>query len=107
MSPQPNWRVTVGLAKESVWGTPISPPTTFLSTDKPAFTEKQTPIYDRGLRGIRSALQGMTFGAGSTTISIPNMPFYGDDSGHLLMAMMGSDTVTGIHDNHGRGPGGG
>jgi tail tube protein len=97
--PQPNWVVTVGLAKETTWGTPMTPPTTFLSTDKPVFTEKATSIYDRGLRGIRSALQGMSMGAVQTTVSIPNMPFYGDDSGHLLMAMMGSDTVTGTAKN--------
>jgi hypothetical protein len=93
--PQPNWVVTVGLAKETTWGTAVNPATTFLSTDAPVFDEKQDPVYDRGLRGIRSALQSMTFGAGHTELDIPNMPWYGDDSGHLLMSMMGTDTITG------------
>jgi hypothetical protein len=97
--PQPNWVVAVGMAKETVWGTPISPPTMMFSTDKPMFDEKQTPVYDRGLRGIRSALQGMVFAEGHTEVDMPNMPWYGDDSGNLLMAMMGADAITGAAKN--------
>lgn len=92
--PQPNWIVTVGLAKETTWGTPVSP-STFLSTNAPVFTEKQVAIFDRGLRGIRSQTQSMTFGAGHSEFNIPGQPFYSDDSGHLLMSMMGTDTLTG------------
>lgn len=99
--PQPNWLVTVGLAKETVWGTAVTPPTTFLSTSAPVFTEKQVTVFDKGLRGIRSATQSMSFGAGHAEIDIPGMPWYGDDSGHLLMGMMGSDVLTGSTANTG------
>src|SRR2546421_7341276 len=61
----------------------------------PAFNEIQDPIFDRGLRGIRSETQAMTFGAGHTEFDIPDMPWYGDDSGHLLMALLGTDTIAG------------
>jgi hypothetical protein len=93
--PQPTWKITVGAAKEVTWGVPVSPPTVYFSTDKPAFTVKQTAIYDKGIRGIRAETQAMVFGEGMTNIDIPNMPFYGDDSGHLLMALLGTDTFTG------------
>jgi hypothetical protein len=92
---QPNWVVWLGLAKEPSWGTVTNPATTFLSTMAPVFDEKQDPIFDRGLRGIRSAAQAMTFGAGHTEFDTGAMPWYGDDSGHLLMAMLGTDTIAG------------
>src|SRR5256885_13449830 len=93
--PRPNWVVNSGLAKESVWGTAITPATTFLSSPTPAFNEIQDPIFDRGLRGIRSETQALVFGAGHTEFDIPDMPWYGDDSGHLIMAMLGVDTIAG------------
>lgn len=91
--PQPNWLVTIGLAKESVWGTPVTPATTFLSSPTPVFTEKQSSVFDKGLRGIRSETQGMVFSDAHTEFDIPGMPWYGDDSGHLLMALLGADAV--------------
>lgn len=87
--------VHIGLAKESVWGTPINPATTFLSSANPSFNEMQDPIFDKGLRGIRAETQALVFGAGHTEFDIPDMPWYGDDSGHLLMAMLGTDTIAG------------
>lgn len=93
--PQPNWIVTVGLAKEVTWGTPVTPPTTFLSSPTPTFTEKQDNIFDKGLRGIRSETQALTFGAGHTEVNIPDMPWYGDDSPNLLMGLLGTDTLSG------------
>lgn len=93
--PQPNWLVTLGFAKESVWGTPIATPTWSASVDAPVFDEHQDEIEDTGLRGIRSATQAVTFGAGYTDVTLPNMPYYGDDSGNYLMAMLGTDTVSG------------
>jgi hypothetical protein len=35
----------------------------------------------------------MSFGAGHSEVSLPDMPWYGDDSGHLLMALLGTDTL--------------
>jgi hypothetical protein len=93
--PQPNWVAWLGLAKEPSWGTVTNPATTFLSTMVPVFDEKQDPIFDRGLRGIRSAAQALSFGAGHTEFDTGLMPWYGDDSGHLLMAMLGADAITG------------
>lgn len=93
--PQPNWLVVVGMAKEPAWGTATSPPTMNFTTDKPVFTEKQDPVYDRSLRGIRSALQNLVFADAHTEVDIPNMPWYGDDSGHFLMSMMGVDSISG------------
>ena len=83
------------MAKETVWGTAINPATVFLSTMAPIFDEKQDAILDQGLRGIRAATQAMTFGAGHTEFDTGAMPWYGDDSGHLLMAMLGADAITG------------
>lgn len=99
--PQPNWIVTVGMAKEGAgtWGTAVTPPTIWLSSSAPVFTEKQVAVFDKGLRGIRSATQAMTFGAAHTEIDIPGMPWYGDDSGNLLMSMMGADALTGTAKN--------
>jgi hypothetical protein len=98
--PQPNWIVNVGLAKEvGGWGVVVNPQTTFLSCAKPLFTSKQAPIYDKGLRGIRAETQGIQFGEGHEEIALPDMPFYGDDSGHLLMAMFGADAITGAAKN--------
>lgn len=93
--PAANWVVTIGMAKEPSWGTITNPATVFLSSPAPVFNEKQEAIFDRGLRGIRSATQALTFGAGHTELNIPDMPWYGDDSGHLLMAMLGVDTIAG------------
>ena len=93
--PQPNWKVNVGMAKESTWGTAVTPATIFLSCPAPVFSEKQTPVWDRGLRGIRSGAQGMIFADGHSELDLSNMPWYGDDSGNLLMALMGTDTITG------------
>jgi hypothetical protein len=97
--PQPNWLVQIGFAKEPSWGTATTPPTFVNSVDDPVFDEQQDPIYDRGLRGIRSALQGLSLGAGHTEVHMPDMPWYGDDSGHFLMGMMGTDTITGTTRN--------
>jgi len=91
--PQPNWVVTVGLAKEPAWGTLTVPATSFLSCPTPSFDEKQDTIFDKGLRGIRSETQAMSFGAGHSEISLPDMPLYADDSGHLFMGMLGTDTL--------------
>ncbi len=93
--PQPNWKVNVGMAKEPSWGTVTTPSVIFLSSPAPVFTEKQTPAWDKGLRGIRSETQGMVFADGHTELDMPNMPWYGDDSGNLLMALMGADAITG------------
>jgi tail tube protein len=94
--PQPTWLVNVGLAKEvGGWGVPVNPVTTFLSSANPTFNEIQDPIWDRGLRGIRSETQALVFGAAHTEFDIPDMPWYADDSGHLLMAMLGVDTIAG------------
>jgi hypothetical protein len=95
VSPQPNWKVNVGMAKEPSWGTQTVPATIFLSCPAPVFSEKQTPVWDRGLRGIRSGAQAMSFADGHSEIDLPNMPWYGDDSGNLLMALMGADAITG------------
>jgi hypothetical protein len=82
------------MGKESVWGTAVAP-TVFLSTDKPAFDEKITPVLDQGLRGIRAKTHALSPAQGMTDVDVPDMPFYGDDSGNLLMALMGVDTFSG------------
>jgi len=93
--PQPNWTVKAGFAKETVWGTPISPPTFMVSVDNPMFQEDQDPIKDKGLRGTRAATKAIYFAAGHTAVTLANMPFYGDDSVHFLMALLGQDTIAG------------
>ncbi len=94
MPVQPNYIVTVGMGKEGSWGS-AAVPTVFLSTSAPVFTEKQVSIFDKGLRGIRSETQAFSFGAGHSEANIPGMPWYGDDSPNLVMAMLGTDTLTG------------
>lgn len=93
--PQPNWVVKAGFAKETVWGTPISPPTFMVSCDNPMFQEDQDPIKDKGLRGTRAATKAIYFAAGHTAVTLANMPFYGDDSVNFLMGMLGADTLSG------------
>jgi hypothetical protein len=87
--------VQLGFAKESVWGTPIATPTWSCSVDAPVFQEKQDPIKDTGLRGLRSATQAFVFGAGHSEINVPTMPYYGDDSVNFIMGMLGTDTISG------------
>src|SRR6266705_930849 len=94
MPVQANYIVTVGMGKESTWGTSVAP-TVFLSTSAPVFTEKQVSIFDKVLRGIRSETQAFSFGAGHSEVNIPGMPWYGDDSPNLVMDMLGTDTLTG------------
>lgn len=94
MSPQPSWKVAVGMAKETTWGSPVSVPTVSWTTDKPSVTDKIDAIWDRSIRGIRAEAQALSFGAGHSEIDLPDMPFYGDDSGNLFMAILGTDTMT-------------
>ncbi len=93
--PQPTWLVQAGQAKEPSWGTATVPPTMSVSVDAPVFNEDQEEIKDTGVRGVRSMTQGIRFGSASTVVNWPSMPWYGDDSGHFAMAMMGADAVTG------------
>lgn len=82
------------MGKETTWGTPAVSPTVSWTTDKPSVTDKIDAIWDRSIRGIRAEAQAVSFGAGHSEIDLPDMPFYGDDSGHLLMAILGVDTMT-------------
>jgi len=93
--PQPNYVVQCGMAKEPSWGTATVPPTVSISVDQPVFQEDDEPIPDTGLRGNRAMTQNIAFGQGATMVNLPNMPWYGDDSVHWLMAFLGTDTVTG------------
>lgn len=94
-SVQPVWNTQLGLAKETTWGTGVVA-TTFYGINKPKFTVKYQDITDLGFRGNASTLQGMYQGTGHTEIDLPDMQFYPDDTGHLLMAMLGVDSISGV-----------
>lgn len=94
LTPQPSWKTQVGLGKESTWNTPV-PDTAYLPVEKPKFEDVPKWLYDRGLRGHRSKTFGLEQGVISTVFELPDMKFYPDDSGHFLMAILGTDNITG------------
>src|SRR5215831_1613803 len=95
--PIPSWELFVGIASETTWGTAVAA-TDYYPIAKPKFTVKYAPIEDIGFRSNASELQAWYQGVGNTLIDLPDMLFYPNATGHLLMGMLGVDTnVTTTH----------
>jgi hypothetical protein len=82
----------LGIAKESVAGTYVSP-TDYIPFSKCDFEDKFQEIKDNSYRGNDTDLQGMYQGVGEADWSIDVMA-YPDLAGHFLRGMIGPDTVT-------------
>src|SRR5215469_725606 len=94
-TPIPRWQQFIGMGKESTWNTPVAAATFFpitASDHTPQFED----IPDDSYRGNAAQEQAYYQGVGWTDLNWPNMNFYPDDSGNLFMAMLGTDTVTGV-----------
>lgn len=92
--PKATWQVFTGLAKETTWGTGVTA-TTFLPCSQPKFEDVIDPVYDDSMKGIASKNHSYTPGVSHGEFELPDMPFYPDDSGHLLMGVLGADAITG------------
>src|SRR5215472_13803003 len=92
----PSWLLFAGLAKESTWGTAVAA-TDFYPLMKPDFEPIYEPIEDDGFRSNASALQAWYQGVGKSQVSLPDMLFYPNASGHFLMGILGVDTLTGTN----------
>ncbi len=94
-TPIPRWKQFVGVGKETVaWNTPAVA-TTFFPITASDHTPQFEDILDDGYRGNAAQEQAYYQGVGWTDVNWPNMNFYPDTSGVLLMGMLGLDTVTG------------
>jgi len=96
LTPQPSFQTQIGLGKEATWGTGVAD-TAYFPVDKPVFKDVPKWLNDTGYRGIRSKTFAKQQGVISTAFELPSMKFYPDDSGHFLMAILGSDAVTGTN----------
>ncbi|HXI96343.1 MAG TPA: phage tail tube protein, partial [Candidatus Acidoferrum sp.] len=76
------------------WGTGVAT-TAYYPVEKPKFEDAPKWLYDKGYRGKRSRIFTIQQGVISTAFDLPDMKFYPDDSGHFLMAVLGTDNVTG------------
>lgn len=95
--PIPSWELFLGIAPETTWGTAVAA-TDYWPIMKPKFSVVYEPIEDIGFRSNASELQAWYQGVGSTLIDVPDMLFYPNATGHLLMGMLGVDTnVTVTH----------
>lgn len=92
---QASWQIQCGLAKETTWGTAV-PSTSFFPAGKNAKLDtRYQNLLDEGYEGIAGKDKAYMQGTGWSEINWPDMWFYPDTSPHFLMAMMGTDTVTG------------
>ncbi len=88
---------TIGLGKETTWGTEVAR-TAFLPANEPDFQPRDLRhITDEGLRGLSSQEFDLIPGPGESTFSWDG-DFFIDDTLHLIMALMGTDTISGAGD---------
>lgn len=96
LTPQPSFQTQIGLGKEALgaWGTAVAT-TAYFPVEKPKFEDVPKWLDDKGFRGKRSMVYSKQQGVIATAFELPDMKFYPDDSGHFLMAILGTDVVTG------------
>lgn len=82
----------LGIAKETVAGTYVSP-TTYIPFTKADFEDVYTELKDESVRANDTMLQGMYQGPVHATWDI-NVMAYPDLIGHFLRGIIGPDTVT-------------
>ena len=83
----------IGLGKETSWGSGGTP-TVLLPVNPPSFTVPFEQILDNALRGIPARDFAAYQGPGSVEGTIEG-PFYPEELGYILLALMGSVTTTG------------
>ena len=94
--PIPRWQQFIGWGKESAWNTPVAVTTFWPLPVNPKHRPRFEKIEDDGLRGTAARLQAWYQGVGWTDVDYSGMNFYPDDSGVFLMALLGTDAVTGV-----------
>lgn len=88
------WQTFIGFAKETTWGTPVTP-TVFIPSKGPKVDLKVGGDYDDGYRGNRSKNFSYSQGEGHSEVEFPTVRVYPDDAIHFLMAMLGTDAISG------------
>lgn len=92
---QASWQVQVGLSKETTWGTAVAPSVFYPASKSVKLDTRYQNLLEEGWEGIAGKDKLYVQGVGWTEVNLPDMWFYPDNSVHFLMAMMGTDTVTG------------
>lgn len=90
----PAWMSFMGIAKETTWGTAVPATTFFRGKPKVALSDK-SPTKETGFSGIAAETHGYSPGVRDTSVDTGSLLFYGDDTVHLLMGILGVDTVSG------------
>src|SRR5438270_6718574 len=88
------WQTFIGFAKETTWGTPVTP-AVFIPSRGPKVDAKYAGDYDDGYRGNRSKHFSYSQGEGHGEVEFPTVRVYPDDAIHFLMAMLGTDAISG------------
>lgn len=85
----------LGFGKEVTWGTAVAATKWIAATNgiKPESVYKM--VEDKGLRGAFGGVPALYQGVRHATFDFETM-FYPDDCGLLLLALLGTDTVTGV-----------
>ena len=90
-----SWLSEFGIGKETTYATGVVP-SVFWST-RAKWTDIYEELVDEGNRGNAAADQLLYQGIRESTLEVPTAEFYPDDWGHVLMSIMGQDTVTGTN----------
>lgn len=90
----PSSKQWLGMAKETVQGTAVTPATSFMPIGK--FQPKDDPVWleDRALRGSMAGLHGVVQGPQKSTFSGDGILFL-DNAPHLLLNILGELATTG------------
>ncbi len=87
---------TLGGAKETTYGTPVAA-AFWLPFRSPSIGDDYTVLKDEGFRGSPTGPFGVYQGPVTSHVEFEG-DFYATDTPHLLMGILGSDTVTGAAD---------
>jgi hypothetical protein len=94
-TPDPRWLSFIGLGRETTWNTPVTAGTFYPMVPATKHKPRYEKIEDDGFRGNASRIQAWYQGVGWSEVDWGDLSYYPDDSGHLLMGMLGNDVVTG------------
>jgi Phage tail tube protein len=94
MAPSPTWRTVIGVAKESMKGTPVVPT---VSLPVGGFTANHVPtiLLDEGMRGSPADSYGSQHGKIVSEIEIDESPLFVDSFNIITKGILGDETVTG------------
>lgn len=94
-TPDPRWLSFIGLGKETTWNTPVAAATFYPMLPQSIHKPRYEKIEDDGYRGNASRVQAWYQGVGWSEVDWGDLNFYPDDSGVLLMGLLGVDTLSG------------